>query len=126
MYAGAAAGGLWKTTDGGLTWTPKTDNFAGLGVTDIIIDPNNSSILYMATGDEDAQHISSIGVFKSTDAGDTWAASGLIFTLDENEYVRDLSFAPGFSTVIFALTNNEVKKSTDSGANWIDYDSWAL
>jgi hypothetical protein len=118
MYAGACAGGVWKTTDGGTTWVAKTDNFAGLGVTDIIIDPNNSSIIYMATGDEDAQHISSIGVFKSTDAGDTWAATGLTFTLNQNEYVRDLSFAPGSSTIIFALTNNEVKKSTDSGATW--------
>ncbi|MGK0412980.1 MAG: hypothetical protein ACJA1B_001182 [Polaribacter sp.] len=118
MYAGACAGGVWKTTDGGTTWVAKTDNFAGLGVTDIIIDPNNSNILYMATGDEDAQHISSIGVFKSIDAGDTWAATGLTFTLNQNEYVRDLSFAPGSSTTIFALTNNEVKKSTDSGATW--------
>jgi hypothetical protein len=32
MYAGSAAGGLWKTTDGGSTWTPKTDHFAGLGL----------------------------------------------------------------------------------------------
>ena len=120
MYAGAAAGGLWKTTDGGSTWTPKTDSFAGLGVTDIIIDPNNSSIIYMATGDEDAQHISSIGVFKSTDAGDTWAATGLTFSLSDNEYVRDLSFAPGSSTTIFALTNNEIKKSTDAGVSWVN------
>ena len=120
MYAGAAAGGVWKTTNGGTTWIPKTDNLAGLGVTDIIIDPNNSSTLYMATGDEDAKHISSIGVFKSTDAGDTWSATGLTFSLNENEYVRDLSFAPGSSTVIFALTNNEVKKSIDSGATWIN------
>jgi photosystem II stability/assembly factor-like uncharacterized protein len=120
MYAGAAAGGLWKTTDGGVTWVPKTDDFAGLGVTDIIIDPNDSNIIYMATGDEDGQHISSIGVFKSVDAGDTWSATGLTFSLNEYEYVRDLSFAPGSSTVIFALTNNEVKKSTDSGATWVN------
>lgn len=118
MYAGACAGGVWKTTDGGLTWTPKTDHFAGLGVTDIIIDPNNSNIIYMATGDENAGHINSIGIFKSTNAGDTWAATGLTFTLDQNEYVRDLSFAPGSSSTIFALTNNEIKKSTDSGATW--------
>ena len=120
MYAGAAAGGVWKTTNGGTTWTPKTDNFAGLGVTDIIIDPNNSNIIYMASGDEDAQHISSIGLFKSTDAGETWGATGLTFSLSDNEYIRDISFAPGSSTVIFALTNNEVKKSTDSGATWVN------
>lgn len=120
MYAGSAAGGLWKTIDGGTNWSPKTDDFAGLGVTDIIIDPNNASIIYIATGDEDAEHISSIGLFKSTDAGDTWAATGLTFSLSDNEYIRDISFAPGSSTTIFALTNQKVKKSTDSGATWAD------
>ncbi|WP_233899835.1 VPS10 domain-containing protein [Tenacibaculum piscium] len=118
MYAGSAAGGLWKTTDGGNNWSPKTDHLAGLGVTAIIIDPNNSDILYMATGDEDAQHISSIGLFKSTDAGENWAVTGLMFSLTENEYIRDIVFAPGSSTTIFALTNSEIKKSTDSGATW--------
>jgi len=118
LYAGSAAGGLWKTTDGGSTWIPKSDDFAGLGVTDILVDPNNTSIIYMATGDEDAEHISSIGLFKSTNGGDTWSATGLTFSLSDNEYIRDISFAPGSSTVIFALTNNEIKKSSDSGATW--------
>ena len=118
IYAGSAAGGLWKSTDGGSTWSPKTDDLAGLGVSDIIIDPNNTNIIYMATGDEDAQHISSIGVYKSIDAGENWSVTGLSFSLNENEYIRDLSFAPGSSTTIFALTNNKIKKSTDSGNTW--------
>ncbi|QHI34989.1 hypothetical protein IMCC3317_03350 [Kordia antarctica] len=118
LYAGSAAGGIWKTTDGGTTWAPKSDNLGGLGVTDILVDPSNTSIIYMATGDEDASHISSIGLFKSTDGGDTWAVTGLTFNLSENEYIRDIAFAPGSTTKIFALTNDEVKFSTDSGATW--------
>ena len=118
MYAGSAAGGVWKTTNGGANWAAKSDNLAGLGVTDIIIDPNNPSILYMATGDEDANHISSIGLFKSTDAGGTWLPTGLTFSLSDNEYIRDIAFAPGNSSRIFALTNSEIRVSVNSGATW--------
>lgn len=118
LYAGSAAGGIWKTTDGGTSWAPKSDNLAGLGVTDILVDPNNTSIVYMATGDEDASHISSIGLFKSTNGGDTWSPTGLTFSLSDNEYIRDIAFAPGSSTTLFALVNSDIKKSTDSGATW--------
>ncbi|WP_299212405.1 T9SS type A sorting domain-containing protein [uncultured Dokdonia sp.] len=120
MYAGSAAGGIWKTTNNGALWTPKSDFLAGLGVTDILVDPSNTNIIYMATGDENAQHISSIGLFKSTDGGDSWNPTGLTFSLDVNEYIKDIAFAPGSSTTIFALTNTEVKRTTDAGATWTD------
>ncbi len=118
MYAGSAAGGVWKTTNNGALWLPKSDFLAGLGVTDILVDPNNTSIIYMATGDEDGAHISSIGVFKSIDAGDTWSPTGLTFSLNENEFINDLAFAPGSSTTIYALTTTEIKKTTDAGITW--------
>ncbi|MFT5077948.1 MAG: hypothetical protein ACI917_000451, partial [Patiriisocius sp.] len=118
MYAGAAVGGVWKTIDDGVNWSPKSDNLAGLGVSDILVDPNNSDILYMATGDEDGKMISSIGVFKSIDAGETWLPTGLAFNLSDNEYINDLAFAPDNSAIIYALTSTEIRKSTNSGANW--------
>ncbi len=118
IYVGSAAGGIWKSTDGGSTWAPKSDMLAGLGVTDILIDTSNTSIIYMATGDADAKHVSSIGLFKSTDGGNTWNPTGLTFTLNQNEYIRDIAFAPGSVTKIFALTNTEIKVSTNSGTSF--------
>lgn len=118
LYAGAAVGGVWKSLDGGVNWSAKSDNLAGLGVTDILVDPNNTSIIYMATGDEDAKHISSIGLYKSIDAGETWNPTGLVFNLSDNEYINDLAFAPGSSTTIYALTNTEIRRSTNSGTDW--------
>ena len=43
-------GGLWKTTDGGLSWSTNTDNLPVLGVSDILIDPTNTDIMYINTG----------------------------------------------------------------------------
>ena len=120
MYAGAATGGVWKTSNGGSTWTPITDQFAGLGVTDILIDPTNTNTIYVATGDEDGANIAGIGVFKSTNGGNSWTPTGLTFSLSQNEFVRDLAFAPGNSQKIFALTNSNIKVSTNAGTSWSD------
>ncbi len=91
LYAGAASGGLWKSTDGGANWTVLTDNNAVLGVSDVVVIAGASpatDVLYIATGDRDAgsmwslgggQHNdnNSVGVLKSTDGGNTWNTTGL-------------------------------------------------
>jgi hypothetical protein len=81
IYVGTANGGVWKTVDGGVDWTPLTDNLtnaSGQPVFDPIgalaIDPANPSTLYAATGVADHAYDSQpgTGVYKSTDAGKTW------------------------------------------------------
>src|SRR5258705_13043885 len=62
VWAGAPAGGLWKTTNGGNTWTSNTDQLPVLGVSDIAIDANNTSNMYIATGDGDAGDTYSYGI----------------------------------------------------------------
>ena len=118
MYAGAAAGGIWKTTDGGNNWTPVGDQFAGMGVSDIIIDPVNPDTVYVATGDCDGWQIYSIGVYKSTDGGNTWNPTGLIYNLNDGELIWDLAFYPGNSQKIFALTKYHILVSNDGGNTW--------
>jgi len=120
MYAGAAAGGVWKTTNGGNTWTPVGDSFAGMGVTDILVDPNNANKVYVATGDEDGRQISTIGIFMTTDGGANWGPTGLAYSLGEHEFIRDLAFSPINSNVIFALTTSHIWRSDNGGANWVD------
>lgn len=58
FWVGTPAGGLWKTTNGGNTWTTNTDNLPVLGVSDIAINPDNPSIMYIATGDGDLGSLS--------------------------------------------------------------------
>ena len=118
IYAGTPSGGLWKTTDGGSTYTPLTDDFTAIGVSAIAIDPNNSDIIYIGTGDKDGGDTYSIGVMKSTDGGSTWAPTGLVHTVTSNVTCRKLLIDPNNSNIIFVATSNGLYKSNSAGAAW--------
>src|SRR5437870_5104945 len=77
-FLGAAAGGVWKTIDAGLNWTPMTDNQPSLSIGSLAIDPTNSSIIYVGTGEQNfsGDSYSGAGVLKSTDGGATWTQQG--------------------------------------------------
>ena len=79
-YVGAPSGGICKSADAGINWAPLSDYIPQIGVSGIAIDPNNSNIIYIATGDDDNRDTYSVGVLKSTDGGQTWNATGLNFT----------------------------------------------
>jgi MYXO-CTERM domain-containing protein len=74
LYAGYAIGGVWKSTDGGATWTPLMDTAPTLAVGSIALDPSAPGTLYVGTG-EPAPYIgySGQGILKSTDGGKTFA-----------------------------------------------------
>jgi hypothetical protein len=74
VYAGAAEGGVWKTTDGGVHWTPLADTQPSLAVGSIAIDPSNHSTIYVGTGEENYSNDSYYGegILKSTNGGTSW------------------------------------------------------
>lgn len=72
FYIGAPSGGMWQTSDGGLTWISHTDTLPTLGVSSIIIDYSNPSKILIGTGDRDAGDAPGMGVFKSLDGGLSW------------------------------------------------------
>jgi hypothetical protein len=86
IWVGSPSGGLWKSIDGGVNWNTNTDLLSVLGCSDLVIDPTNSNIIYLATGDKNTGQINSIGILKSTDGGTTWNPSGLSWTV--NSYNR--------------------------------------
>lgn len=115
IYAGAASGGLWETFTGGYSWVPLTDHLPVLGVSDVEIDPTNPDIMYMATGDRDGGDTPSIGMLKSTDAGQSWNNTGLFFDVLQFARVSHIELMPGDPQTILAATSYGIYRSTDGG-----------
>ena len=118
MWAGTPAGGLWRTTNGGTSWSPLTDNMAVLGVNAIAVHPTNPNILYIATGDAFGGHTSSIGVMKSENGGTTWTSTGLSFSVNSLKRIAQLMINPANPAILLAATSDGIYRSTNSGANW--------
>lgn len=116
-YVGTPAGGLWKSTDAGSTWSPLTDDLPQIGVSGIAIDYSNSNIVYISTGDDDGSDTSSAGVFKSTDGGETWSPTGLN-PGNTPSSMNEIYIHPTNSNIIWVATNAGVYKSNNAGTNW--------
>ena len=118
-YAGAPSGGFWKSTDAGTNWTNLFDDFPQIGVSGIAIDPNDSNLIYIATGDDDARDSYSIGVFKSTDGGATWAPTGLGPDSQENfDVLNEIFIDPTNSNTLWVAGTQGLLKSEDAGDTW--------
>jgi photosystem II stability/assembly factor-like uncharacterized protein len=127
MYAGAAAGGVWKTTNGGTNWRPVSIPIVPvIGVSDIAVAPSNDNIIYVATGDVNGAmpgqlsryNAFSYGVIKSTDAGTTWELTGLINEPADNVLVGRLWVDPRDPNVVVAASYGGMYRTTDGGKSW--------
>ena len=119
IYCGAPSGGLWKSLDLGHSWRLlNTDNLPQIGVSDIAINPQNSSTIYIATGDIANSATYSIGVLKSTDGGLTWDSTGLTWTVSQNKLIARLLMDPADSNKLIAATNAGFYTTTDGGVTW--------
>ena len=126
FYFGACAGGVWKTTDGGLTWSCITDgSFTTAAIGALAIAPSDSNVIYAGTGEacirNDVSH--GDGVYRSRDAGKTWTHVGL---RDTRHIGRILVHPHHPNTVYIAALghawgpNGErgVFRSRDGGGSW--------
>jgi len=119
IYIGPANGGVWKSTDAGTTWIPKTDNESSLAMGAIAIDPINPEIIYAGTG-EATYSVASYygrGLLKSTNGGGTWV--NITAGLPSSTYFSRLKIRPNNSTqLLAALGTSGLYRSTNSGLNW--------
>ena len=130
IWIGSSQGGVWKTTDNGSTWVCLTDNLPLLRISDVCVDPNNTEILYIATGDINYVGFNTIaagrnpqygmGVMKSTDGGATWNTTGLSFNLTDGEssLIRKIVVNPENSNEVLAAGVDGIYVSEDAGGNW--------
>jgi hypothetical protein len=101
IFLGTPGGGLWRTTDGGMNWLPPTtDNLPVLGVGDIVIDPNNTNIMYIATGDYEQSSGKSVGVLRSINGGQSWNTTDLTFQVSESRNINRLIMHPTDSNIL--------------------------
>ncbi len=126
VYACTPSGGLWKSTNGGTSWSTNTDKLIDLAVNDIAINPLKTNIMYMATGDGDAAYATytptTVGVLKSFDGGTTWQPSGLYYNISMTgpsiSTFNELLLNPVDTNVLFCATTAGVFLSTNSGSYW--------
>ena len=118
LYIGAPAGGIWKSTDDGVNWIPLSDNLPQIGVSGIAIDPTDSNIIYITTGDDDAGDSYSVGVMKSIDSGQTWNTTGLTYLYTNYKTTNEIFIDPSNNNHIWVASTEGLQKSEDGGDNW--------
>src|ERR671921_1216246 len=79
VYVASASGGLWKTTNGGVTWKPLFERQGTISLGDVALAPSNPEVVWVGTGESNVRNSVSFGdgVYKSTDGGKTWQPLGL-------------------------------------------------
>ena len=124
-YTAVGSGGIWKTTNSGNTWTPIFDKQAVYSTGDVTIDPSNSDIIWVGTGENNGgRHISfGDGIYKSLDGGKTWRNMGL----KKSEHISDIIIHPTDSNTVWAAVQGPLwtgggerglYKTTDGGETW--------
>jgi photosystem II stability/assembly factor-like uncharacterized protein len=124
-FIAAASGGVWKTTNAGSTFTPVFDNEPSYSIGTVVIDPRNSNVVWVGTGEGNAQRSVSYGdgVYKSTDGGRTWHNMGL----HESEHIGKIVIDPRNSDIVYVAAQGPLSraggdrglyKTTDGGNTW--------
>ncbi|MFD0796170.1 glycosyl hydrolase [Maribacter chungangensis] len=126
-YKGTVGGGVWKTTDDGITWKNISDGFFKTAtVGSIAVSESNPNIVVVGMGEHAARGVMTSmgdGVYKSTDAGKTWKHLGL----DETRHISDVVIHPTDPDIIFVAAQGAqygpnaqrgIYRSTDGGDTW--------
>jgi photosystem II stability/assembly factor-like uncharacterized protein len=124
-YFGTTGGGVFKTTDGGMTWGAITDKYFGGTIGAIDVSESNPDVVYVGTGESDIRGNVSHGdgVFKSTDAGRTWAYVGLADTRQIGRIRVDpknpgIVYVAALGHVWGPSADRGVYKSENGGKSW--------
>ena len=117
LYIGSPSGGFWRSTDYGQSWSNLSTGLIRLGISSIVIDPNNPSLIYIGTGDRDGADAPGYGVWYSVDGGFNWQPRN---TGMGNRTVNEILMHPANPSVLIAATDGpgRIYRSTNGGANW--------
>ncbi|UCF35746.1 MAG: glycosyl hydrolase, partial [Acidobacteriota bacterium] len=124
IYAGTASGGVWKSKNSGTTWIPVFDDH-NQSIGAVKVDPANSDVVWVGTGESWVRNSVSVGdgVYKSTNAGESWTRLGL----EDSERIADILVDPKQGDTVFVCATGQlwkaneergVFKTTDGGKSW--------
>ncbi|MFW6124244.1 MAG: VPS10 domain-containing protein [Acidobacteriota bacterium] len=125
FYAATATGGLWKTTDNGITFQPLFTNESVFSIGDVAVSPSHPNIVWVGTGEANNSRSTywGDGMYKSTDGGKTWENMGL----KESHHIGAIEIHPNNSDILYVAAlghlyseNPErgLYKTEDGGKNW--------
>ncbi len=124
-YVASAFGGLWKTTNRGITFTPIFDAQGSFTLCCVVLDPRDSNIVWVGAGENTSQRSAHFGdgIYKSTDGGDTWTHLGLA----TSEHIGRIQIDPRDSKTVYVAAQGPLwspggerglYKTSDGGATW--------
>ena len=124
-YVAAAAGGLWKSENRGNTFTPIFDQGGSYNLCCVVVDPKNSDVLWLGTGENSNPRSAMVGagLYKSTDGGKTWSAP----MLAKSEHLAKIMIDPRNSNTVYVAAQGPlwsaggdrgIYKTTDGGTTW--------
>jgi photosystem II stability/assembly factor-like uncharacterized protein len=124
LFIGTAGGGIWKSTNAGVTFKPIFDKYCqSIGA--LVLDQQNPKVIYAGTGESNMRNSVSVGdgLYKSTDGGDNWTKIGL----DSTEHIAKVVIDPSNSNIVYVAApgplwsdskHRGLYKSTDAGKTW--------
>ncbi|MGB8508968.1 MAG: hypothetical protein WCD76_11220 [Pyrinomonadaceae bacterium] len=125
VYVASASGGLWKTTNAGVTWQPVFERQGTISIGDIALEPGNPDVVWLGTGESAVRNSVSFGdgVYKSTDGGKTWQHTGLrdtehISKILINPRNPDVAYVGALGHAFGANEERGVFMTTDGGRTW--------
>jgi photosystem II stability/assembly factor-like uncharacterized protein len=124
-YVAVASGNVWKTANNGTTFKPVFDKYGSYSTGVITMDPNNSNLLWLGTGENNHQRALGYGdgIYKTEDGGESWKNMGL----NESRHIGGIVVDPRNSDVVFVAAEGSawgpggdrgLYKTTDGGENW--------
>ncbi|HRK73412.1 MAG TPA: glycosyl hydrolase, partial [Rhodothermales bacterium] len=126
MYIGAASGGVWKSTDGGVAWTPIFDDEPVAGIGALAVNQQNPDIVWVGTGEGNPRNSENggNGVYKSMDGGRTWIHLGLENTRNIHRIILDptdpdVAYIGAKGPTWGETESRGVFKTTDGGKSWL-------
>ncbi|MGV6853122.1 MAG: VPS10 domain-containing protein [bacterium] len=133
-YVGVGSGGVWKTTNAGVTWTPIFDKQNSFSIGDVTLDPSNSNTVWVGTGENvGGRHVAyGDGIYVSHDGGENWENKGL----KNSEHISTIVVHPTNSKIVWVAAQGPLwskggdrglYKTSDGGEHWkkvLGDDEW--